>query len=84
MENTSVGRVLNLINKGRKDTYSVYDYLENAPLPFDLKQILRQRFQQDKAARDEILRQYYQRSMRGMKSVGLWLLPVTLLLILLV
>ncbi|MDC9720937.1 MAG: hypothetical protein PSN46_09475 [Gammaproteobacteria bacterium] len=84
MENISVGRVLNHINKGRKDKYSVYDYMENLPLPLDLKQSLRQRYQADKVQSDKVMQQCYKRSIKGMKNVGLWLLPVVLVLILLV
>lgn len=83
MENVSVGSILNRINIGREDSYSVYDYLENSPLPLDLKQSLRQRYQKDKALSDQVMQQCYQRSVRKIKQVGLWLLPVVVVLIVL-
>ena len=83
MENVSIGRVLNRINKDREDQYSVYDYMENSPLPLDLKQSLRLRYQKDKALSDAIMQQCYRRSVQKIRSIGLWLLPVILLLVLL-
>jgi len=83
MENVSIGHILNRINRGREDQYSVYDYMENSPLPLDLKQSLRLRYQKDKALSDEIMQQCYRRSIQKIRSIGLWLLPVILLLVLL-
>ncbi|MBT3436580.1 MAG: hypothetical protein HOD01_12050 [Oceanospirillaceae bacterium] len=82
MENVSVGSVLNRVNKCRKNQYTLYDYMENIPLPLDLKQSLRQRFLHDKAQSDAVMLQCYQRSTQAMKTVIMWLLPMVFLLIL--
>ena len=84
MENTSVGNLLNTINKGREVKYSLYDYMDNLPLPLDLKQSLRQRYQKDKVNSDKIMQQCYRRSIYHLRHMGLWLLLIFVVLLMIV
>jgi len=84
MENTSVGRLLYAVNKEREVAYSLYDYMDNLPLPLDLKQSLRLRYQKDKMQSDIIMQQCYSRSIYSLRRIILWLLPVFVVLLILI